>query len=111
MMAAIGLALVAVGVASSALGVLGLFRMPDVYTRMHAVAKVVTLGAASCLIGLALLSEAAIGVRAVAIMLFLYLTTPIATHATARAAHRRGEPMAPSTRLDELAARSPDEPT
>jgi len=94
--------LVLAGVVFSALGVIGLYRMPDVYTRIHAGAKVIAIGSAFCLIGVALFTPAEIAVRCVAIILFLYLTTPIATHAAARAAHRIREPMTPSTVIDEL---------
>ena len=45
---------------------------------------------------------AEIAVRCVAIILFLYLTTPIATHAAARAAELLREPLTPSTVIDEL---------
>ena len=98
----VGAWLVLSGVVFSALGVIGLYRMPDVYTRIHAGAKVIAIGSAFCLIGLAFVSPLEIAIRCVAIMLFLYLTTPIATHAAARAAHRSREPMTPSTVIDEL---------
>lgn len=99
---AIGVLLLAGGVLFSVLGVFGLYRMPDVFTRMHAAAKVITMGSAMCLVGVALLSTWEIGLRAVATMFFLYLTTPIATHIVARAAHRNKEFMAPVL-VDELA--------
>lgn len=98
----LGAWLVFAGVVFSTLGVVGLYRMPDLYTRIHAGAKVIAIGSAFCLIGVALFSPREIAIRALAIMLFLYLTTPIATNAAARAAHRRREPMTPSTLLDEL---------
>ncbi|WP_373046847.1 monovalent cation/H(+) antiporter subunit G [Vulgatibacter sp.] len=99
---AIGLALLAGGLCFTALGVFGLFRMPDVYTRMHAGSKAVTLGASMILVAVAFLAPLPIGLRAIAITLFLFLTTPVATFASARAAHRRREPMALQTVIDEL---------
>lgn len=105
----VGAWLVGAGVVFSALGVFGLYRMPDVYTRIHAGAKVIAIGSAFALLGLAILSPYEIALRAIAVLIFLYLTTPIATHATARAAHRRKEPMTKETVMDELASRPEEE--
>lgn len=102
--------LVGAGVVFSAIGVFGLYRMTDVYTRIHAGAKVIAIGSAFALLGLAILSPYEIALRALAVLLFLYLTTPIATHATARAAHRRNEPMAEETVIDELRDANEDGP-
>jgi len=99
-----GVALLAGGVFTTALGVFGLYRMPDCFTRMHACSKVVTLGAPMLLLGVALLSPLEIGLRAIAVMAFTFLTTPVSVFVTARAAHRRREPMTARTVIDELEA-------
>ena len=81
------------------LGVVGLFRMPDVYTQLHAASKAVVLGIVAFLVASFAAGDGAVAARAALIGAFLLLTTPVAAHAIARAAHARGEPMrAPGAR-------------
>lgn len=103
----IGILLLGVGVLFCGLGVLGLFRMPDVYTRMHAGSKTITVGAPLALVGAALLSPLDVGLKALAAIAFLLLTSPVATIACARAAHKRSEPMSSRTVRDDLARDRP----
>lgn len=76
-------------------GAVGMLRMPDFYTRMHAASVIETLGAGLILIGLALqagltLVAAKLGMVA----LLIFFASPTATHALARAAMARGlEPL------------------
>lgn len=73
------------------IGALGLLRMPDFYTRMHAASVIDTLGAALLLAGMAL--QAGFGLvtfKLVAIGLLLFFSSPAATHALAQAALSRG---------------------
>lgn len=75
------------GVFFMVVGTIGILRMPDVYTRLHAAGMTDTLGAAFLLLGMAL--QAGIGlvsVRLVLIYAFLTFTSPIGTHALARTA-------------------------
>jgi multicomponent Na+:H+ antiporter subunit G len=73
---------------------IGLVRLPDVMIRMHAATKVGTLSAGLVMAPVALHeSEAAVTVKAVAIILFLFLTAPIAAHMIGRAALRTGVPL------------------
>lgn len=68
-------------------GAVGLLRFPDFYTRMHAAGKCDTLGALLVLTGLACYSGVAlVSVKILAIAVFIFLTSPTATHAIARAA-------------------------
>jgi len=61
--------------------------MPDIYTRLHAAGMTDTMGAGFLLLGMALQVEPSlITVRLVLVYLFLLFTSPIATHALARAA-------------------------
>lgn len=88
----------------------GLLRMPDVLTRMHASSKAATLGAALVVAAVAMaLWDGAIALRAVLISLFLLITAPVAAHAIARAAYISGVPLAEETVLDELAGRYDDD--
>jgi multicomponent Na+:H+ antiporter subunit G len=72
-------------------GGIGLVRMPDFYTRMHAASVVDTLGAALLLLGMMLQAGLTlVTVKLLFIGLLLFFTSPTATHALARAAHIRG---------------------
>lgn len=67
----------------------GVLRLPDVLTRMHASTKAGTLGSSLILIGGAIVyGDTAVTVRVVAIILFLMLTAPIGAHMIGRAAAR-----------------------
>ena len=76
-------------------GTIGILRMPDVYTRLHAAGMTDTMGAGFLLLGMALytVEEMVHGhtsywtvlVRLVLVYAFLLFTSPIATHALARA--------------------------
>ena len=87
--------LILVGGGFCIVGAIGLLRMPDFFTRMHAASIVDTLGAAFILLGLMLQAGASlVTVKLVAIGLLLFFTSPVATHALARAALARGvEPV------------------
>ena len=70
---------------------LGLLRLPDVYNRLQAATKCVTMGTCSILFGTFLVVGLnPSGVKALLSMLFLILTTPVAAHAIARGAHKSG---------------------
>jgi multicomponent Na+:H+ antiporter subunit G len=97
-------AVAGVGIAFMAVAGIGLLRMPDFLTRMHASSKAGTLGAAMVLLAVALhFAAAAITVRVVVVVVFLLLTAPIASHVIARAAYRSGVPLSDETVVDELA--------
>ena len=81
---------------------LGLIRMPDLYTRMHAASKAGTLGAGLLLAAVALHSpEFSIVSRVFAALVFLVLTAPVAAHLLGRAAYVTGVPLWHRTRTDE----------
>jgi multicomponent Na+:H+ antiporter subunit G len=72
----------------------GLVRLPDLYTRMHAASKAGTMGSCVLLLALALhATDWAISARAVAGILFFLGTVPISSHLLARAALKAGYPM------------------
>lgn len=72
-------------------GALGLCRMPDFYTRMHAASITDTLGAGLILLGLALQAGLTlVAVKLLMIGLLIFFTSPTATHALAKAAYARG---------------------
>ena len=93
--------LLAIGILFNALGVIGLLRFPDLYTRMHATTKATTFGSIfTCLAvivyGLALFFTRAdsqyltLAIHAFLAMVTLAFTNAISAHAIARAAHRSG---------------------
>jgi multicomponent Na+:H+ antiporter subunit G len=97
------------------LGAVGLLRMPDFYTRMHAASVIETLGAGLMLLGLLL--QAGIGLVAVKLLMIgvlIFFASPTATHALARAAMARGlKPMDPqvhSARPASTAGNTPSKP-
>lgn len=68
---------------------IGVLRLPDVLTRMHASTKAGVLGSSLILIGCAIfLQETEITARVVATILFLMLTSPIGAHMIGRASVR-----------------------
>ena len=87
----IGLVFISVGLAFNVFGCLGLVRLPDVYNRLQAATKCVTLGTCSMLFGTFLIvGFTAAGIKSLLCIIFLLLTSPVAAHAIARAAHRAG---------------------
>jgi multicomponent Na+:H+ antiporter subunit G len=90
MSAAVSVCLV-LGTAIFLLAVVGLLRLPDVYLRMHASSKGSTLGIALILLAVSIhYSTFSVILRAVMIVVFLYVTVPIATHIIAKAAYFSG---------------------
>lgn len=88
------------------LAAIGMVRMPDVLTRMHSSTKSATLGVGLIMLGVALFfSDFAIGVRALAIVLFMFMTTPVSAHMIARAAYLSGVPLWEGTLGDEMRGR------
>lgn len=86
--------LVILGVLFLALGTVGLLRFPDFYTRMHAAGKCDTLGSLLIVTGLAVYNGFTIGsLKIVFIAVFIFLTSPTATHAIARAALKNNFPL------------------
>ncbi len=86
-----------------ALAGLGLLRMPDLFLRMSSTAKAGTLGAGMILLGAAIhFNNFSIATRAVAIIIFLLLTAPVAAHMIGRAAYFDGVPLWKGTVQDDL---------
>lgn len=94
-------ALVVLALVVMTVGVLGLYRMPDVYTQLHATSKAVFLGVIAILVASGASHDPAIISRAVLIGAFLLLTTPVSAHVVARAAYRLREPMQTPGAVDE----------
>ena len=75
------------GVFFTLTGALGILRLPDVFTRMHAAGMTDTMGAGLILVGLCFQTgDGFIVFRLLLIVALLWFTSPIATHALAKAA-------------------------
>lgn len=85
---------------------IGVQRLPDVYSRMHAASKVGTLGSGLLLLAVGFYSgEFAVAIRAIAGFTFFLLTAPVAAHLLGRAAMLRGYETAPGTWRNDMAHR------
>ena len=100
----LAIAAILFGLFFSVVGVLGLVRMPDIYTRLHATGKVSTLGLFGLLVGTAFLLPEVTG-KVIALAVFAVLTLPVSTHAIAKSAYSHGVPLARASRDDFGAAK------
>ncbi|MBK9127582.1 MAG: monovalent cation/H(+) antiporter subunit G [Phycisphaerales bacterium] len=97
-------ALAVLGCTFSLLGALGILVMTDVFIRMHAASKAATLGAACLLMAAAVgFWEVDVAFRTLAVIVFVFLTAPVAAHVIGRAAYLSRVDLAPETVMDELA--------
>ena len=98
----IALAFAAAGTGLILVASLGIVRMPDLLTRMHASSKAGTLGASLILVAVAFtLPYTGIVMRVALIILFLFLTAPLSAHMIARAGYRRGARLCEETVIDD----------
>lgn len=73
------------------IGSVGLVRLPDLYTRMSATAKTSTIGVSFFMLATAVFfDDMGVTGRSVAIIIFIFLTTPVSSHLLARAAYLDG---------------------
>jgi multicomponent Na+:H+ antiporter subunit G len=85
------------------LAALGIVRLPDAYTRMHAASKAGAVGSGLMLFAAGLhAQDLAIFMRALAGFVFFILTAPVAAHLVAKAAHGAGYPLAKTTVMDDM---------
>ena len=86
--------LIVIGLIFLVAAAVGMVRLPDVYTRSHAVSLTDSLGAFFMLTGLALeqihQGSPTNAWRIIAVLFLLYLLNPVISHATVRAALRSG---------------------
>lgn len=100
----IGLIFISLGLTFDFFGCLGLVRLPDVYNRLQAATKCVTIGTCSILFGTFLVvGFSAAGLKALLCIVFLVLTAPVAAHAIARGAHRAGVKLWKGSIIDKYA--------
>lgn len=93
--------LVVVGLFFMSLGTVGMIRMPDIYTKLHAASKSVLLGVISLAVSVMLIGDQAVIMRLILLSVVLLLTTPVASHVIGRAAYVHHERMRTPGALDE----------
>ena len=89
----VAVTLMTVGLAFDLLGCIGLVRLPDVYNRLQAATKCVTLGTCLLLAGVCVQTlgvDNSTAAKAVLCGVFVLLTNPVSAHALARGAHLSG---------------------
>lgn len=95
--------LLGAGALFTLLACIGLWRMPDVYTRMQATTKAVTLGTLFTMIAVTVaFARVDVGTRALLVVAFLFYTAPISAHMLARAAYFMRIRQCPACVVDEL---------
>ncbi len=95
--------LMLIGATFALLAGAGVLRMPDLFTRMQAATKASTLGIGCIILAVAVhFGELGITTRALATVIFVFLTAPVAAHMIARAAYFVGVPLWDQTIIDEL---------
>ncbi len=97
----IGIALIVTGLMFDLFGCIGLIRMPDVYNRLQAATKCVTLGTFSIMLGVfTMCGFTAVGMKAILCGLFLLITSPTAAHALAKGAYISGVKLCKESVVD-----------
>lgn len=90
-MTALAIVFILVGLFFLVVAAIGTLRLPDVFTRSHAVSLTDSLGAFCVLVGLALYQGFGINMLKILVVLaLLFLLNPVIAHATLRAAYRTG---------------------
>jgi multicomponent Na+:H+ antiporter subunit G len=103
MSAIIAAALLIAGSLFCLVAAIGMLRLPDTLTRMHAATKAGTIGAGCILAAEAVVAnELGTSLKAIAAIVFLLFTAPVAAHLIGRAAYHRGIELYRKTWIDEL---------
>ena len=110
---------IGIGLFFNLVGVFGLHRFPDMYTRLHAATKCTTFGSIFLIMAVIMQSagiwalegtyspQSAMCIRAVLVLVALLVTNATGAHAIARAAHRSGEKPAKAV-VDDLGGKEND---
>ena len=102
----IGVIIIGIGLLFDLFGTIGLVRLPDVYNRLQAATKCVTLGTCFILFGVfvyAGVQGLSMGIKALLCAAFILITSPTAAHALARGAHVSGVPLWQDSVVDRFA--------
>lgn len=96
--------LILIGTVFCFLSAVGLIRLPDVYTRSHAASKSATIGVLFTLVGtfIFFIVEDTFSIRLFLGILFVFLTSPVASHVIVRSAYRSKVKLADISVQDDL---------
>ena len=96
--------LMLIGCSLALIAAIGMYRMPDTYSRIHVATKPATL-AVVCTMGAAVLlvPGPAASTKLLLAVALQFWTAPVASHMLGRAAHATGQRPKEPWRLDELA--------
>jgi multicomponent Na+:H+ antiporter subunit G len=98
-----GCVLLVAGALFSLLAAIGVLRLPDLLTRMHAASKAGAVGGGLILLAVPLVTlDGSVALRAILGVVFLLLTTPVAAHLLARASLGTKDETSSVLTLDEL---------
>jgi len=87
----LAIALIVIGLCFLVVGSVGMLRLPDVFSRAHALSLTDSLGALFVLGGLAVYEGWSTNLVKILVVLgLIYLLNPVIAHATIRAAYRSG---------------------
>ena len=90
----IGMIFVVIGLAFNVLGCIGMIRLPDMYNRLQAATKCVTMGTCMVMVGVMITAgfahSAQLSARCIICMVFILITAPTAAHALAHGAYSFG---------------------
>lgn len=103
-MSSTAMILISIGLFFNLVGCIGLVRFPDIYNRLQASTKCVTLGTALILLAPVLqFGWNSISVKALLCIAFIFMTAPTAAHAISRGSHRSGFPLWKGSVMDKYA--------
>lgn len=87
----LAIVLIVIGLLFLIVGSIGILRLPDLFTRAHALSLTDSIGAVFVLAGLAVYEGFTVNfLRIIVVLLLIYLMNPAISHATLRAAYRSG---------------------
>jgi multicomponent Na+:H+ antiporter subunit G len=96
-------ALILVGTILMVPAAIGIIRLPDTYMRISAATKAATLGAGCLLAAVAVhFQDTSTTTRAIAVLIFIFLTAPVGGHMLGRAAFLDNAQLWDKTRINEL---------
>ena len=104
-------ALLLIGSLFMLLSAIGIIKMPDLFTRMHAATKVGTVGVSGIVLAVAVhFEQMKVAAPALLIIVFFLATAPIAAHMIGRAAYEMGVALWKGTVIDEWKKQRPPPP-
>jgi multicomponent Na+:H+ antiporter subunit G len=98
-----GCILLLLGALFSLLAAIGIVRLPDLLTRMHAASKAGAVGGGMILLAVPVVAlDGTVALRAILGVMFLLLTTPVSAHLLARSSLRSSDKGVLVVDMDEM---------